>query len=161
MITSQLFLPVSHRGAEPRQRGLTVVIDGGLSLGALEDVVASAGEYIDLVKFGWGTAIVSGQTSDASSPLLRDAGIGYYFGGTLFEKFVLQDRFDDFRTLCHELWMRVRGGLERDRSTCRTTRRPPTSASWPASSRSSARSASRTASGRSGSARCGGSTASR
>ena len=64
------------------------------------------------MKFGWGTAIV---TTDLQRKIdvLRDAGVDFYFGGTLFEKFVLQDRFDDFRDLCESYGCRVRGGLER------------------------------------------------
>ena len=76
-----------------------MAIDGGLPLGTLRDIVASAGEYLDFVKFGWGTAIVSGELG-AKIELLNANGIDYYFGGTLFEKFVLQGRFDDFRLFC-------------------------------------------------------------
>jgi phosphosulfolactate synthase len=65
----------------------------------LRDIVASAGEYLDFVKFGWGTAIVSRELG-AKIELLNANGIDYYFGGTLFEKFVLQGRFDDFRFFC-------------------------------------------------------------
>jgi phosphosulfolactate synthase len=99
---NQTALQLPQRETKPRRVGITMVVDGGLPLRALEDVVASAGEYLDFVKFGWGTAIVSGQIG-AKAALLRDAGIDYYLGGTLFEKHVLQDRFDDFRVLCHEL----------------------------------------------------------
>ena len=97
MNDSTLQLPA--RAAKPRQTGLTMAIDGGVPLGTLRDIVASAGEYIDLVKFGWGTAIVSSELG-AKIELLNANSIDYYFGGTLFEKFVLQDRFDDFRTFC-------------------------------------------------------------
>jgi phosphosulfolactate synthase len=78
-----------------------MVVDGGVPLGTLRDIVASAGEYLDFVKFGWGTAVVSGELGDKIE-LLRAHDIGFYFGGTLFEKHVLQGRFDDFRALCHE-----------------------------------------------------------
>jgi len=63
--------------------------------------VSSAAQYIDFVKFGWGTAVV---TSDlrAKIKVLSTRDIGFYFGGTLFEKYVLQDRFDDFRKFCLE-----------------------------------------------------------
>ena len=59
----------------------------------------SGAEFLDFVKFGWGTAIV---TTDLQRKIdvLTDVGVDFYFGGTLFEKFVLQDRFDDFRDLC-------------------------------------------------------------
>lgn len=100
MIETALVLP--RRAAKPRATGVTMVVDGGLPLGTLRDLVASAGEYIDFVKFGWGTAVVSGQI-EAKAALLREAGIDYYLGGTLFEKHVLQGRFDEYRDLCRRL----------------------------------------------------------
>jgi phosphosulfolactate synthase len=93
-------LQLPQRATKPRRAGLTMVVDGGLPLGTLRDLVASAGEYVDFVKFGWGTAVVSGELEDKMA-LLRGAGIEYYFGGTLFEKHVLQGRFEEFRQLCH------------------------------------------------------------
>lgn len=98
-----LKLPV--RSGKPRRTGVTMVVDGGVPLGALRDIVASAGEYLDFVKFGWGTALVSGEIT-AKIELLQASGIDFYVGGTLFEKHVLQGRFDDFRALCHELCCR-------------------------------------------------------
>ena len=95
-------LTLPPRAAKPRTTGLTMVVEGGVPLGTLRDVVASAGEYLDFVKFGWGTAVVSGELG-AKIELLGANGIDFYFGGTLFEKHVLQDRFDDFRALCREL----------------------------------------------------------
>lgn len=94
-------LTLPSRAIKPRTCGLTMVVDGGVPLGTLRDVVASAGEYLDFVKFGWGTAVVSGELG-AKIELLRDNEVDFYFGGTLFEKYVLQGRFDDFRALCHE-----------------------------------------------------------
>jgi phosphosulfolactate synthase len=77
-----------------------MVVDGGAPLGTLRHIVASASEYLDFVKFGWGTAVVSNEL-EAKIRLLESNAIDYYFGGTLFEKHVLQGRFDDFRVLCH------------------------------------------------------------
>ena len=100
MNETALHLP--RREEKPRGTGLTMVIDGGIPLGYFTDLVSSAAEYIDFVKFGWGTAVV---TSDmhAKIDVLRANEIGFYFGGTLFEKYVLQGRFDDFRKFCNEL----------------------------------------------------------
>ncbi len=103
MNATSLHLP--NRGAKPRRRGLTAVIDGGLPLGTLAELLESAGEYVDLLKFGWGTAVVSPQLG-AKVNLLRRHGVDFYLGGTLFEKHVLQGRFDEFRTLCRELGCR-------------------------------------------------------
>lgn len=94
---STLHLP--HRSTKPRTSGVTMMIDGGLPRRHFRDVIESAGEYVDYVKFGWGTAIVS-PTLCEKIDVLRHHDIGFYFGGTLFEKHVLQDRFDEYRVLC-------------------------------------------------------------
>jgi phosphosulfolactate synthase len=92
-------LQLPQRTSKPRTHGLTMMVDGGLATRAFEDVVRSGAEFLDFVKFGWGTAIV---TADLQRKIdvLTDVGVDFYFGGTLFEKFVLQNRFDDFRELC-------------------------------------------------------------
>lgn len=91
--TSGLELP--PRPPRPRTTGLTMVIDGGLPTGYFCDAVRSAAEHIDLVKLGWGTALVT-RDLDAKLACLRELGIPHYFGGTLFEKYVAQDHFDAF-----------------------------------------------------------------
>ncbi len=97
MNSSTLQLP--RRAAKPRQTGLTMVIDGGLPLSAFRDLVLSHGEYIDYVKFGWGTAVVTNVLT-AKIDILRGSDIDFYFGGTLLEKYLSQNRFDDFRGFC-------------------------------------------------------------
>jgi phosphosulfolactate synthase len=94
-----IFLDLPARTAPPRTEGLTMVMDAGLPLAAFADAVASFASYIDIVKFGWGTALV---TSDIERKfaILRAHGIRYFFGGTLFEKFVMQGRFESWLTLC-------------------------------------------------------------
>src|SRR5215469_4225722 len=92
-------LRLPKRAVKPRESGLTMVIDGGVPLGLFSDLMSLGAEYIDYVKFGWGTAVVTGVLQDKIS-VLRGHDIGFYFGGTLFEKFVLQDRFEDFRKFC-------------------------------------------------------------
>jgi phosphosulfolactate synthase len=94
-------LRLPRRAVKPRQTGLTMVIDGGIPLSLFTDMVTFSADYIDFVKFGWGTAVVTGSL-EAKIDVLRANDIGFYFGGTLFEKFVLQDRFDDFRRFCQE-----------------------------------------------------------
>ena len=99
MNKTALHLPV--RAAKPRQTGLTMVIDGGIPLWHFTDLVSSAAEYVDFVKFGWGTAVVTSNLR-AKIEVLNANEVGYYVGGTLFEKYVLQGRFDDFRKFCAE-----------------------------------------------------------
>ena len=78
--------------------GLTMVIDSGLPTGAFTDVITSHGQYIDLVKFGWGTALVTTDL-DRKARVLAEAGIGFYFGGTLFEHHLWTGQLDDYLRL--------------------------------------------------------------
>jgi phosphosulfolactate synthase len=140
MNKTALHLPL--RAAKPRQTGLTMVIDGGIPLGLFTDLVSSAAEYIDFVKFGWGTAVVTNCLREKIE-VLNANEIGYYFGGTLFEKYVLQGRFEDFRKFCENTsasTSRCRTG----RSRCPTRKRRATYASSPTTSPSCPRWASRT-----------------
>jgi len=99
MTPSALMLP--RRAAKPRETGLTMVIDGGVPLGQFTDQIELGAEYIDYVKFGWGTSIVTNCLREKIA-VLEANDIGFYFGGTLFEKFVLQGRFEDYRRFCEE-----------------------------------------------------------
>jgi phosphosulfolactate synthase len=78
--------------------GITMVIDTGLPTGAFTDLIESHGSHIGLVKFGWGTALVT-KDIDRKTSVLKDAGIGFYFGGTLFEHFVWTGRLADYLAL--------------------------------------------------------------
>jgi phosphosulfolactate synthase len=97
MRSTALHLP--ERTEKPRSAGITMVVDGGLPTRYFQDVVESGAEFLDFVKFGWGTALVTKDLQQKIS-ILQNVGVNFYFGGTLFEKFVMQDRLDDFRELC-------------------------------------------------------------
>ena len=97
MISTALRLPA--RTAKPRRAGLTMVIDTGIPLAAFTDLIEFGSDYIDYVKFGWGTAVVTGSLQ-RKIDVLNAHDVGFYFGGTLFEKYVLQGRFEDYRRLC-------------------------------------------------------------
>jgi phosphosulfolactate synthase len=99
MLSTALTLP--RRATKPRTTGLTMVIDGGLPLGHFRDLIELGGEYIDFVKFGWGTSVLT-NCIEGKIDVLKAHGVDFYFGGTLFEKFMLQGRVDDFRRFCHE-----------------------------------------------------------
>lgn len=90
------------RATKPRSTGLTMVIDGGIPLKLFADIMSSTPELIDFVKFGWGTSVVTGGLAQKID-VLREHGIGFYLGGTLFEKYVMQERFDDYKRFCVEL----------------------------------------------------------
>jgi len=92
-------LQLPSRSVKPRQTGLTMVIDKGLPLRYFADLIRSASDYVDFVKFGWGTSVVSMDMKEKIS-VLQEENIPFYLGGTLFEKYVVQNRFDQFRELC-------------------------------------------------------------
>lgn len=98
MNTMALVLP--ERATKPRDRGLTIVIDGGIPPRLFEDYVDSAASAIDLVKFGWGTSVVS-DALQRKIDCLREHRIDYFFGGTLFEKFLSQGRLEAYKKYCH------------------------------------------------------------
>jgi len=68
MRTTVLQLP--ERSEKPRSTGITMVVDGGLPTRYFQDVVESGAEFLDFVKFGWGTALV---TKDLHEKICRPA----------------------------------------------------------------------------------------
>lgn len=87
-----------ERTTKPRESGLTMVMDKGLSLREAEDFLSNGGEYTDLIKLGFGTSFVTPNLQDKIN-LYRSAGIPVYFGGTLFEAYVVRNQFDDYLRL--------------------------------------------------------------
>ena len=83
---------------KPRKTGLTMMLDKGLAPRAIEDTLQVAGDYIDIVKLGWGTALVTGAL-ESKLEVYRSAGIAVYFGGTLLEYFLVRDEVDSYRKL--------------------------------------------------------------
>lgn len=84
------------RTSKPRNTGFTMVMDKGLSLRETEDMIETCGEFVDIIKFGWATSYVTPILKEKIA-LLKEAGIPFYFGGTLFEAFVIRNQFDDYR----------------------------------------------------------------
>jgi phosphosulfolactate synthase len=84
-----------ERVAKPRNSGLTMVMDKGLSLRQVEDFIEVGSTYTDIVKLGWATSYVT-PNLDEKIKLYREAGIPVYFGGTLFEAMMVRGQFDDY-----------------------------------------------------------------
>jgi len=87
-----------ERTKKPREHGFTMVMDKGLSIREVEDFLSMGAEYVDIVKFGWGTTYVTPNLKDKIN-IYDQAGIPTYFGGTLFEAFIVRNQFDDFRKI--------------------------------------------------------------
>lgn len=85
-----------ERTIKPRQFGFTMAMDKGLSIREVEDFISVSGNYVDIVKLGWATSYVTPNLKEKIK-VYKDAGIPVYFGGTLFESFIIRNQFDDYR----------------------------------------------------------------
>ena len=110
-------MELPERARKPREEGLTHVIDGGLSTAEAEGLMASAGDYVDLVRLGWGSAYVT-HDLQAKIACYRSAGVPVMLGGTLTELAWLQGRVEQLREWLHEL------GLEHVEVSSGTVRIP-------------------------------------
>lgn len=96
------FLDLPERTIKPRRAGITHVMDRGLSPLSLESLLITAGEHIDMIKLGWGTAYVSGAVADKVA-ICKDAGVAVCPGGTLLEIAMHQGRLEPYVEWLHEL----------------------------------------------------------
>lgn len=83
------------RTAKPRNAGITHVLDKGMSVAQLEALFEVAASYVDIVKFGWGTAVVV-ENLDAKIELCRKRGIEICCGGSLFEIAIKRGKVDEY-----------------------------------------------------------------
>ena len=86
---------IPTRTSSPREEGLTMVMDKGLSINEAKNMITASAKHIDIVKLGFGTAYVT-ENLEEKIKLYTDAGLNVYFGGTLFEAFIIRDMFDEF-----------------------------------------------------------------
>lgn len=95
-------LDLPDRSTKPRQQGITHVLDRGLSLTDVDGLLEVAGDFVDLVKLGWGTALATGNL-EPKLARYRDHGIPVVLGGTLTELAIAQDRLPRLIAWLHEL----------------------------------------------------------
>lgn len=86
---------IPERTKKPRQTGFTMAMDKGYSIREVEDFISVCGDYVDIVKLGWATSFVTPNLKDKIKTY-RQLGIPTYFGGTLFESFIVRGQFDDY-----------------------------------------------------------------
>ena len=92
---------IPERTKQPRQNGLTMVMDKGLSLRDAESFISVGAPHTDIVKLGFGTSFVTPNLR-AKIELYQQHNIPVYFGGTLFEAFVIRNQFDDYIAMCKD-----------------------------------------------------------
>ena len=89
---------IPERTLKPRSNGMTMVMDKGLSPREVEDFIEVAGPFGDIVKLGWATSYVT-PVLEKKLAIYKAAGIPVYFGGTLFEAFIIRNQYDDYKRL--------------------------------------------------------------
>lgn len=92
---------IPERHLKPREHGLTMVMDKGLSIQEVTNFLSVAHPHVDIVKLGFGTSFVTPNLKEKIE-VYNSFGIPIYFGGTLFEAFLIRDQFDDYITVCKE-----------------------------------------------------------
>lgn len=95
---------LNMREEKPRSKGITMVLDKGLGLETAESLMNISGDYVDYLKFGWGTSIVHEQEIIKSKvEMYKSHDITPYTGGTLFELAYKADKLEEFFSEAHEL----------------------------------------------------------
>ena len=87
-----------ERTKKPREEGLTMVMDRGLSINETKNFIDMCSPHTDIVKLGFGTSAVSPHVR-AKIDLYKEAGLLVYIGGTLFEAFIIRNMFKEYKDL--------------------------------------------------------------
>ena len=92
---------IPERTGKPRTNGLTMVMDKGLSVEEAKNFLSVAHPHVDIIKLGFGTSFVTPNLK-AKLEIYRSYDLPVYFGGTLFEAFLIRNQFDDYIRVCKE-----------------------------------------------------------
>jgi phosphosulfolactate synthase len=82
---------IPYRNPKPRVSGITMVMDKGLSVEEAKNFLNVAHPHIDIIKLGFGTSYVTPNLEEKLE-VFRSFNIPIYFGGTLFEAFLIRDQ---------------------------------------------------------------------
>ena len=92
---------IPDRNQKPRTAGITMVMDKGLSVAEAENFLSVSHPHVDIIKLGFGTSFVTPNLKDKLE-VYKKYDIPVYFGGTLFEAFLIRNQFEDYITVCKE-----------------------------------------------------------
>jgi phosphosulfolactate synthase len=90
---------IPDRNTRPRIAGLTMVMDKGLSVEEAKNFMSVAYPHVDIIKLGFGTSFVT-PSLEEKLEVYRKYDVPVYFGGTLFEAFLVRNQFDDYIAIC-------------------------------------------------------------
>lgn len=94
-------LQIPERNPKPRNHGITMVMDKGLSITEVHQFMSVAGPHVDIIKLGFGTSFVTPNLREKIEAY-KSYDIPIYFGGTLFEAFLVRNQFDDYIAVCKD-----------------------------------------------------------
>ena len=92
---------IPDRIARPRKSGITMVMDKGLSIEEAKNFISIARPHVDIVKLGFGTSYVTPGLREKIE-VYQSHDIPVYFGGTLFEAFLIRNMFNEYLDVCKE-----------------------------------------------------------
>lgn len=92
---------IPDRTAKPRKNGITMVMDKGLSIEEARNMMSIGHPHIDIVKLGFGTAFVTPNLK-GKLEVYKSHNTPIYFGGTLFEAFLVRNQLDDYISICKD-----------------------------------------------------------
>ena len=92
---------IPDRHQKPRTAGLTMVMDKGLSVNEAKNFLSSCHPHVDIIKLGFGTSYVTPNLKEKLE-VYKGYDIPIYFGGTLFEAFLIRNQFEEYIATCKE-----------------------------------------------------------
>lgn len=92
---------IPDRNVKPRKSGITMVMDKGLSIQEVHQFLSVSKPHVDLVKLGFGTSFVTPNLREKIE-VYRSYDMPIYFGGTLFEAFLVRNQLDDYIAVCKD-----------------------------------------------------------
>lgn len=92
---------IPERNQKKREFGLTMVMDKGLSVEEAKNFLSVAHPHVDIVKLGFGTSYVT-PNLEQKLEVYRSYDLPIYFGGTLFEAFLVRNQFQDYIDVCKQ-----------------------------------------------------------
>jgi len=92
---------IPDRLLKPRKAGLTMVMDKGLSIEEAKNFLSVSHPHVDIIKLGFGTSFVTPNLREKIE-VYRSYDLPIYFGGTLFEAFLIRNQFDDYLDVCKD-----------------------------------------------------------
>src|SRR5690348_9614562 len=92
---------IPERFQKPRTAGITMVMDKGLSVEEAKNFLSVAHPHVDIIKLGFGTSFITPNLREKLE-VYRSYNLPIYFGGTLFEAFLIRNQFEDYISVCKE-----------------------------------------------------------